>query len=93
MFAAIIRNPRGQKLLESEEGARGEHLCSQRIRLELLEIRSQIPRLCLSSRQPLSHSVRKIILRLSDGADGLLLELDGHGGQNNNDRVPYKGPG
>lgn len=38
MLAAVMRDPRGEQFLDAEESTRGDHLGSQRVRLELLEV-------------------------------------------------------
>jgi hypothetical protein len=38
-LAPIVRNPRGEKLLQTRERAGGEHLGAQRVALELLQVR------------------------------------------------------
>jgi hypothetical protein len=60
VLAAVMGNPRGKKLLQTREGARGEHFGAQRVLLQLLEVGLRDDRQCLVAlpMQPIAHSLR-----------------------------------
>jgi hypothetical protein len=42
MLVAVLGHPRSKELLQTSEGARGQHLCPQRVLLELVDVGSEV---------------------------------------------------